>query len=76
MDSMQVPVVRRNMRLDGVKYELTALFVDGDYQATWLCPKCKVGDSSRLKYSSSVAALAWAENCATDHEREFHAEPS
>lgn len=74
MDSMQAEVVRRNIRLDGVQYELTAIRVEeGDYQATWHCPKCSVGGVSLLTYPGSVSALDWAERCAAAHEETAHA---
>lgn len=74
MDSMQVEVVRRHVRLDGVQYELTALReAGGDYRATWHCPKCQVGGASLLAYPRPNAALDWAQNCAASHERQVHA---
>ena len=74
MDSQQISVARRNLRLDGVQYELAALQVNGgDYQATWHCSKCKVGGTSALTYPRSNAALDWAQNCAVMHELQFHA---
>lgn len=74
MDSQQISVARRNLRLDGVQYELAALQVNGgDYQATWHCPKCQVGGASNLTYARPNAALDWAQNCAAIHELEVHA---
>lgn len=76
MDSMQVSVVRRNLRLDGIRYELTALCVDGEnFQAIWHCPKCNVGGSSVTTFARSNLALDWAEKCASKHELESHSGP-
>jgi hypothetical protein len=73
MDSQQIPIVRRNLRLDGVQYHLTAVMVDGgDYEASWYCPECRVGDNSKLNYPHSAAALDWAQNCAAIHEQLVH----
>ncbi len=75
MDSQQIPVIRRNMRLDGVTYDLLAVSVGGgDYQASWRCPKCQVGGTSKLYYSRSSGALDWAQQCAQEHERLVHDE--
>jgi hypothetical protein len=73
MDSMRVSVARRNVRLDGVKYELTAICINGNYQATWRCPKCNVGGSSATTFPRPTGALDWAEGCARVHEQEAHA---
>lgn len=73
MDSMQIEVVRRNVRLDGVQYELTAIRDEGgDYRATWRCPDCNIGGASSLAYPRPVAALDWAQRCATIHETQQH----
>jgi hypothetical protein len=73
MDSQQIKVVRRDMRLDGVQYQLTALKIDGhDYQGSWHCPKCSVGGTSKLTYSRPEGAIEWACNCASVHERTVH----
>ena len=74
MDTMQIEVVRRNIRLIGVQYELTAICdAGGDYQATWRCPVCNVGGASALSYPRPTGALDWAENCALRHNLEMHA---
>lgn len=76
MDSMQIEVVRRNVRLDGVQYELTAIRDEGgDYRATWRCPHCNVGGASSLAYPRPVAALDWAQRCAGVHEMQRHGKP-
>jgi hypothetical protein len=74
MDSQRIPIVRRNLRLDGVQYDLTAVMVDGgDYEASWYCPHCQVGENSKVNYPRSSAALDWAQNCAAVHEQLVHA---
>lgn len=67
MDSMHVSVVRRNLRVDGVKCELTALRINEGFQALWQCPSRNVGGSSLITFAHSTAALEWAEGCARSH---------
>ena len=77
MDSMQIEVVRRNVRLGEVQYELTAIRDEGgDYRATWRCPNCNVGGASSLAYPRPVAALDWAQRCAAVHEGQRHGKSS
>jgi hypothetical protein len=74
MDSQRIPIVRRNLKLDGVQYDLTAVMVnEGDYEASWYCPQCQVGENSKLSYPHSGAALDWAQSCAAVHEQLVHA---
>ena len=76
MDSMKVSVARRTVRIDGARYELAAVCIDGeDYQATWQCPICSCGEASHVMYPRPTAALEWAEGCAIHHGQEVHCSP-
>jgi len=76
MDSMQVQVVRRTVRLAGVRCELTALRMnESGFQAIWQCPSCTMGDSSKTNFPHSTAALDWAERCARSHCERDHSSP-
>lgn len=75
MDSKHIPVTRRDLRFEGVTYELQALMDEGgDYQATWRCPICQVGSISHINFPRANGALGWAQDCALRHNTENHAE--